>query len=236
MNLNIRNRLHRAIESLSTPEMLRSIAMLLFAASSVIAVGVVYKSKVDEHNRGDRLQSALDAKTAVDTCRAQVGSAVTDATTTYLFSLGQVTGGISFLVDVLANRGDSTFALDQLHSANQELTRAGVVLDAARDARVAFEAKPTGGCSGDHPVVETTPPRGASSPLTTGTSTAVTTSPITVKLRRATTTTRAPGTTATTQPGTSSTRPPAPTTTAKPTPLCDLIPNPVTVPPMVPCL
>lgn len=229
---------HVVVVKVDVVALLRAGAAVLVGVALLIAMLGFMGAREHSDSRADSLQATLDAKTAVDTCRAQVASAVTDATTTYLFALGHRAGAQDGLVIALAVHGSIPDALAALDTARQRLDEAGLVLDAARDARVAFEAKPTGGCTGDRPnISHPTASTSTSAPPTTA---GPTTSTVKVTLHptRAASppTTRAPLARSDDRPPPP--HPPAtPVTTRPPAPLCDLIPTPtVTVPVVTTCL
>lgn len=234
-------------QPINGPEMLRAAAMLMFALSAVIAVVVVYGSKQDQKSqtsvanaRADKLQEALDTSTGISNCRAQVNTAVTDATTTYLFALGGNATATSGLVLALAQRTSIPDALLMLQKAKVRLDTAGVVLDAARDARVRFEKSPRGGCTGESPAFSPSTTTPAAGPVTPTTGPSVVIKPRTKAAPSGTSSSSSSSSSTPTTPATPTTgktQPPTTTTTTTPpATLCDLIPDPLTLPTSAPCL
>lgn len=207
---------------INLPELFKSLAFVLLGASSLIAVIVVNDAKGEEQERANSLADQLEESQSTSTCRSKLASDVTDATTTYLFAMGQSLKANGSLVVAIANGDTLVGPLKAIDESTGHLDVAGLNLDYRRDRRVAFEENPSTECPDPAPAVL--------DPTTTTTTAAGEAS--TIATRR-TTTSRAP--VATTARSPSSTSPPS-TTTSRPTPLCDLLPAPLTVPPEVPCL
>lgn len=222
------------MQPVDLPALARGTGVALLAIAALFAIIFINEGRVEEKNRGDSLAAQVAANQAKQDCRSALSTAVTDATTTYQFALGQDQLAQDALVVALAQGGDIAASLQAIETAGASIDRVGRSLDQARKTRVAFEQDTSQEC----PANPSAPSSGhrAASPTTVGTDTTTTTAPATTTTgRRA----RRPSTTTSSRPPTSH---PSTTSTTVfhsspvPTePLCELVPG-VTVPQMLPCL
>lgn len=116
------------------PAVLGRVAVILLLTAVVIAMVLQYRAgenrlaEKDEEIAG--LRTELDARAAVSDCRSALAAAVSDETSSFLLALGDLVTSLPS-----DDRGVIGAALLALDAAGDEL-------DAARDARVAFEQDP----------------------------------------------------------------------------------------------